>query len=52
MIPMEAAVLVPWPLVWIALQLIGPCQCRVVPNLHQDLIEWSVKGSEVGNLSW
>ena len=47
MVPMEAAVLVPGPLVWIALQFIWPTQRRTVPYLHEDLIQRSIQRSEV-----
>ena len=52
MVTIAVTVLIPRSFVQVTLQSIGPRQGEVVPNLHQDLIEWSVKRSEVGHSPW
>ena len=52
MVTVEAIVLIPQSFVWVTLQPIGPHQGGVIPNLYQDLIERSVKRSEVGHSPW
>ena len=42
MFMVEVTILIPRPFVWVAFQLIGPRQGRVILNLHQDLSERSV----------
>ena len=52
MVTVEAIVLIPQSFVQVTLQPIGPHQGGVIPNLYPDLIERSVKRSEVGHSPW